>query len=64
MFKVSGATVYPAEVEAGLRAIPFVRQAYVTDVRRHDPARRRSARSSSSTTDVRVDEVDAEAGRG
>jgi acyl-CoA synthetase (AMP-forming)/AMP-acid ligase II len=32
MFKVSGATVYPAEVEAGLRAIPFVRQAYVTDV--------------------------------
>jgi acyl-coenzyme A synthetase/AMP-(fatty) acid ligase len=32
MFKVSGATVYPAEVEAGLRSIPFVRQAYVTDV--------------------------------
>jgi acyl-CoA synthetase (AMP-forming)/AMP-acid ligase II len=32
MFKVSGATVYPAEVEAGLRTIPFVRQAYVTDV--------------------------------
>jgi acyl-CoA synthetase (AMP-forming)/AMP-acid ligase II len=32
MFKVSGATVYPSEVEAGLRSIPFVTQAYVTDV--------------------------------
>jgi acyl-CoA synthetase (AMP-forming)/AMP-acid ligase II len=32
MFKVKGATVFPAEVEAGLRAIPGVRQAYVTDV--------------------------------
>ena len=32
MLKVSGATVYPAEVEAGLRSIPFVRQAYVTDL--------------------------------
>ncbi len=32
MFKVSGATVYPSEVEAALRAIDFVRQAYVTDV--------------------------------
>lgn len=32
MFKVSGATVFPTEVEAGLRAVPFVRQAYVTDL--------------------------------
>ncbi len=32
MFKVSGATVYPSEVESALRAITFVRQAYVTDV--------------------------------
>jgi acyl-CoA synthetase (AMP-forming)/AMP-acid ligase II len=32
MFKVSGATVYPAEVEAALRAIPGVTQAYVTNV--------------------------------
>jgi len=32
MFKVSGATVYPSEVEAALRMIGFVRQAYVTDV--------------------------------
>ncbi|MDQ2649945.1 MAG: acyl--CoA ligase [Actinomycetota bacterium] len=32
MFKVSGATVYPAEVEAALRASPLVQQAYVTNV--------------------------------
>ncbi len=32
MFKVSGATVYPSEVESALRAIDFVRQAYATDV--------------------------------
>jgi len=32
MFKIRGATVYPAEVESGLRAIPGVAQAFVTDV--------------------------------
>ena len=32
MFKVKGATVYPAEVEAALRAIDGVRQAHVTNV--------------------------------
>jgi len=32
MFKVSGATVYPSEVEAALRTVPGVVQAYVTDV--------------------------------
>jgi acyl-CoA synthetase (AMP-forming)/AMP-acid ligase II len=32
MFKVKGATVYPAEVEVALRALPGVRQAHVTDV--------------------------------
>jgi acyl-CoA synthetase (AMP-forming)/AMP-acid ligase II len=32
MFKVKGATVYPTEVEAGLRSIPGVAQAFVTDV--------------------------------
>jgi acyl-CoA synthetase (AMP-forming)/AMP-acid ligase II len=32
MFKVRGATVYPAEVEAALRAVDGVRQAHVTDV--------------------------------
>ncbi|MGD1170676.1 AMP-binding protein [Mycobacterium seoulense] len=32
MFKVSGATVYPGEVERALRAIDGVRSAFVTDV--------------------------------
>ncbi|OHV33642.1 AMP-dependent synthetase [Pseudofrankia sp. EUN1h] len=32
MFKVSGATVYPLEVEAALRAVPGVREAFVTEV--------------------------------
>jgi len=32
MFKVRGATVYPAEVEAALRALDGVRQAHVTNV--------------------------------
>lgn len=32
MFKVSGATVYPSEVEAALREIAGVRAAFVTDV--------------------------------
>lgn len=33
MFKVKGATVFPTEVEAALRAVPEVRLAFVTDVR-------------------------------
>jgi acyl-coenzyme A synthetase/AMP-(fatty) acid ligase len=36
MFKVSGATVYPAEVEAALRRVPGVQQAHVTDVATDD----------------------------
>ncbi len=32
MVKVKGATVYPSEVEEALRAVPAVRQAFVTDV--------------------------------
>jgi acyl-CoA synthetase (AMP-forming)/AMP-acid ligase II len=32
MFKVGGATVYPTEVEAALRTIPAVTQAYVTNI--------------------------------
>ncbi|CAJ1579536.1 class I adenylate-forming enzyme family protein [[Mycobacterium] wendilense] len=32
MFKVSGATVYPSEVEAVLRAVPGVRAAFVTNI--------------------------------
>jgi acyl-CoA synthetase (AMP-forming)/AMP-acid ligase II len=38
MFKVKGATVYPSEVESGLRAIPGVAQAFVADVAREDGA--------------------------
>lgn len=38
MFKVKGATVYPAEVESALRSIPGVKQAHVTDVRGEDGA--------------------------
>ncbi len=38
MFKVKGATVYPSEVEAALRAIDGVRQAHVTDVPGDAPA--------------------------
>jgi len=36
MFKVSGATVYPSEVEAALRAIPGVAQAFVTNLAEAD----------------------------
>jgi len=32
MFKVKGATVYPSEVEAAIRAVDGVRQAHVTNV--------------------------------
>jgi acyl-CoA synthetase (AMP-forming)/AMP-acid ligase II len=41
MVKVKGATVYPTEVEAALRSLDGVRQAYVTDVATDgDPTRR------------------------
>jgi acyl-CoA synthetase (AMP-forming)/AMP-acid ligase II len=40
MFKVSGATVYPSEVEAALRSLDGVRQAHVTDVPDASGARR------------------------
>jgi acyl-CoA synthetase (AMP-forming)/AMP-acid ligase II len=36
MVKIRGATVYPSEVEAALRAIPGVRQAFVADVTTED----------------------------
>ena len=36
MFKVKGATVFPTEVEAALRGIDGVKQAFVTDVRDAD----------------------------
>ena len=38
MFRVRGATVYPTEVESGLRGIPGVAQAFVTNVRGADGA--------------------------
>jgi acyl-CoA synthetase (AMP-forming)/AMP-acid ligase II len=38
MFKVKGATVYPSEVEAALRAIAGVQQAHVTNVRNESGA--------------------------
>ena len=38
MFKVSGATVYPAEVEAAIRAVAGVQQAHVTNVPESDRA--------------------------
>ncbi len=38
MFKVSGATVFPTEVEASLRSIDFVSRAYVTNVEGPDGA--------------------------
>ena len=46
MFKVKGATVYPTEVESGLRSIPGVSQAFVTDVsaRRRRPGGRGARR--------------------
>ncbi len=60
MFKVSGATVYPAEVEAGLRTISFVRQAYVTDV--SDASGAKAVGALVILDDGRsVDEVAAEA---
>ena len=46
MFKVKGATVFPREVEAALRSIDGVRQAFVTDVSATARDRRQSARSS------------------
>lgn len=39
MFKVSGATVYPSEVEAALRTIPAVAHAFVANVRDADDGR-------------------------
>jgi acyl-coenzyme A synthetase/AMP-(fatty) acid ligase len=39
MFKVSGATVFPTEVEESLRSIDFVSRAYVTDLEGTDGAR-------------------------
>lgn len=53
MFKVSGATVYPSEVEQALRTIDGVADAFVTDVS--------GAVGAVVITDADVDEVRAEA---
>jgi acyl-coenzyme A synthetase/AMP-(fatty) acid ligase len=49
MFKVKGATVYPTEVESGLRSIPGVAQAFVTDVAAEGGAREVAALVVSKT---------------
>jgi acyl-CoA synthetase (AMP-forming)/AMP-acid ligase II len=43
MVKIKGATVYPSEIEAALRAIGEVREAFVTDVPRTDGHREMAA---------------------
>ena len=50
MFKVSGATVYPSEVEAALRSIDGVDNAFVTDVSGSGGCGRRSVECRSSTS--------------
>lgn len=56
MFKVKGATVYPIEVEEALRAVPAVRQAYVTEVAAADGQLQVGA---LVVTDAPIDEVAA-----
>ncbi len=54
MFKVSGATVYPSEVEAALRAIPGISQAHVTNVTRANGA---EAVGALVITDLELDSI-------
>ncbi len=58
MVKVKGATVYPSEVEAALRSIGEVRQAYVTDL---TDAEGRAEIATLVVTDAAVDAVRAAA---
>jgi acyl-CoA synthetase (AMP-forming)/AMP-acid ligase II len=60
MFKVKGATVYPAEVESALRAIRGVQQAHVTDVPSDDGDGGRVV-GALVVASVDVDELAAEA---
>ncbi len=53
MFKVKGATVYPAEVEAALRSLPGVQQAHVTDVRPLPPTSPDDSPGSPASPDPR-----------
>jgi acyl-CoA synthetase (AMP-forming)/AMP-acid ligase II len=59
MFKVSGATVYPTEVEAALRTIPGVAQAYVTNL--SSPAGERVGAAVVVREALGVDDLDREA---
>jgi len=52
MFKLKGATVYPTEVETGLRSIPGVAQAFVTDVEAGGGAREVAALVVSKSADA------------
>ena len=54
MFKVKGATVYPTEVESGLRSIPGVSQAFVTDVTADGGAREVAAMVVSNADPERL----------
>jgi acyl-CoA synthetase (AMP-forming)/AMP-acid ligase II len=58
MFKVKGATVYPAEVEAAIRAITGVQQAHVTNVPTDDGT---EAVGVLVVSDARLDEIAAAA---
>ncbi len=59
MFKVSGATVYPGEVERALRTIPGVRAAFVTNV----PAGQRNQVGAAVIGTLSVEELRAAARR-
>jgi acyl-coenzyme A synthetase/AMP-(fatty) acid ligase len=54
MFKVSGATVYPAEVEGALQGVHGVRQAFVANV----PSERGEQVGALVVTDLSVDALD------
>ena len=61
MFKVSGATVYPSEVEAALRRISGVRQAFVTAVPETDQGQGAHAVGALVVTGLDLPELQAEA---
>jgi acyl-CoA synthetase (AMP-forming)/AMP-acid ligase II len=59
MFKVSGATVYPTEVEDALRTIPSIAQAYVTNLT--EPTGERVGAAVVTRTPTSVADLDREA---
>jgi acyl-CoA synthetase (AMP-forming)/AMP-acid ligase II len=58
MFKVSGATVYPTEVEAALRSVPGVTRAWVTNIR--EPTGERVGAAVVARRGMSVEELDRE----